>query len=272
MLATLSSVLLATNSQDRVLDFLKKGIVSNQKFDVKKISITSSQDLKDIPNWKAYFVDIDVFLKKEKKEHVFKDIVFSDGKYFSRDFISVDERSSIKSSLAPKAKTSLYDKSHLLAGNENAKNKLLVFSDPNCPFCMNFVPFVIDAAKKYPNEFVVYYYDFPLNIHKSAKGFIKATLAAEKQGLKDAVYKMYKARLRSSTDDEKEIAKIFNKALKTNVTVKQMNEKWILKRIESDIKIANSMMIDATPTLFVNGKKDAKRETLKALYDKVNKK
>lgn len=267
IIAILSSRLLAITPEDKVLNFLKHNLVSNKDFKIKKITIKSSQDISDIPNWKAYFANIEVTAKNQDLN--LTEIIFSNGEYFTQDFINLDTRDTLKNQLGPKAEDNVYNSSHYIAGNKNAKNKLLLFSDPNCPFCMNFVPFVIEVAKKYPDTFVLYYYDFPLNMHKSAKGFIKAMNVADKMGIKDVVYKTYKARLRSGSSDESKILKKFNEALDLNITTKQINEPWVLKRLEHDINVANSMMINSTPTLYVNGKKDFSREIFKKLYEQA---
>lgn len=266
----LSSLLLGSNMDDKILNFIKKSITSKDGLKIKSIKLNSSQDLKEIPNWRVYYVDISANMSGE--DTTITQVLFSDGKYISQDFINLDDGGHLRDEVGPNAKNSLYDSSHLIAGHKNAKNRLLLFSDPNCPFCQTFVPFAIEAAKKYPNEFALYYYDFPLNIHASAKGYTKAMLVAQKQGVKDVVLRTYKARFRSSSSDESKIVKKFNDMLKTDITVEQMNESWVIKKIENDELIAKKMLVNGTPTLYVNDKKDPKRLNFKALYDKLEKK
>lgn len=268
-LAVFSSALLASNADDKIVDFFKNHIAS-KNLKIKSVKLKSSKDLKQIPNWRVYFLDIEANLKN--KDINITEVVFSNGEYFTRDLISLNDGEDLRNEVGMDAKNSLYDKSHLIAGNKNAKNKLIVFSDPNCPFCQIFMPFVINATKKYPNEFALYYYDFPLNIHISAKGYTKAMIVAQKQGVKDAILRTYKARFRNTSSDENKLVKLYNKALKTNITVKQMNEPWVLKKMQKDEEVAKNMMINGTPALFVNGKKDPKRLEFKAIYDKLENK
>lgn len=269
-LIALNSALLASSTDEKIVNFFKKNIASKNGLKIKSIKVKSSQDLKQIPNWRVYFVDIEASVKKEDVN--ITKVVFSNGEYFTQDFISLNDGGHLKNEVGVDAKNSLYNKAHLIAGDENAKNKLIVFSDPNCPFCQIFMPFAIEATKKYPDDFVLYYYDFPLNMHVSAKGYTKAMIVAQKQGVKDAVLRTYKARFRNSSSDENKLVKIYNKTLKTDITVKQMNEAWVLKKLKDDEEIAKNMMISGTPTLFVNGKRDPKRLEFKALYDKLEKK
>ncbi len=270
-IAILSSGLFASN-EVQVLDFLKKNMAMNDGVSIKNISIKESQKLKDIPSWNAYFINLNLHVKSEKKDVNITDIVFSNGEYFAKDFVSFKSGRSIKSTLSPSADAKLYKASHLIAGDANAKHKLVVFSDPVCPFCMDFVPDAIEAAKKYPKTFALYYYHFPLQMHQSALGFSKAMLVAKKQGIKDVVLKTYEEGFDEKVGDDKAIAKVFSKALGVKVTQKQMNEKWVLEEIEKDMKIANELMVNGTPTLFIDGVKDAKRKEfvkiLKSLKDK----
>lgn len=264
----LNNALLASSMDDKILNFFKNRLNAKKTLKVKSIKINSSQNLKQIPNWKVYFVDIQASMNNQDAN--ITEIIFTNGEYLTQNFINLNDGGNLKNEVGLDAKNSLYNKEHLIAGNENAKNKLIVFSDPTCPFCQFFVPFAINAAKKYPNEFVLYYYDFPLNIHISAKAYTKAMIVAQSLGVKDVVLKTYKTRLRNTSSDEAKLVGIFNKILKTNITVKQMNEAWVLKKMQKDIDTASKMMINATPTLFVNSKIDPKRLEFKALYDKKN--
>ena len=54
---------------------------------------------------------------------------------------------SLKDLLTPNLTEKYHDDAKLIAGNQNAKDKLF-FSDPLCPFCRDYVPDVIKYVKK----------------------------------------------------------------------------------------------------------------------------
>jgi protein-disulfide isomerase len=199
-------------------------------------------------------------LKQNGKEITVHDKIFSNGKYIVRDFINIVNRSSMKDKLVPDMDESFYRKDHLIYGKESAPNKIVVFSDPICPFCQGYMPKLLKAAKENPDKIALYYYHFPLvMLHKEAPTIIKATMVAEKQGVKDVIEKVYAKKFNLETGDEKKILEAFNKAMGTHITVKDIHAKDIEARYNQDKEYADKMMISGTPTVYFNGKKDFSR-------------
>jgi protein-disulfide isomerase len=248
----------------KIIEYVKGAINVNPNFKLKDVRVRESKPVSDIPGWKVYFLDIDLEIKKKKEVTTVHDKLFSNGKYLSRDFIALANKSSIKNKLVPDLDPSLYRDDHLLYGNKDAKHKIVAFSDPICPFCQGYMPKLIEAAKKHPDKIALYYYHFPLTmLHKEAPTVIKAILAAEKKGVKDVIERVYAAKFALDTSDEKKILDAFNKALKTNITQKDIKDEDILKHYSDDIEAGGKMMISGTPTIYVDGKKDFSRNRYK---------
>lgn len=241
----------------KVTTFLQKAIAPNESYAFEKVVILKKEEMKDISGWMVYFVRIDLKLtKQEGKKISVNDIIFTNGKILSKDFSDVNSGKSIKGSFSLDVDSSAYTKEHLLAGNFNAPHKLVVFSDPLCPFCMDFIPEVIMDVEKNPETFALFYYHFPLNMHPAAPTLVKAMLLAEKQGDKEIVKKVYKEFFDIKESDEKVILDIFNKALNKNFTVEQINQATILQQMNNDLELANNLMVNGTPTIYLDGKKD----------------
>lgn len=261
-ITALSSSLLFSAESSAVLDkkvvsFLEKAISPNESYKFDKIVILKKDDLKDMKDWKVYFVRIDLFLiKQQDKKISVNDIVFTNGKILSKDFIDLSSGKSIKSTLSLDMDVSAYNKEHLIAGNIDAPNKIVVFSDPLCPFCMDFVPEVINDVEKNPETFALFYYHFPLTIHPAAPTLVKAMMVAEEKGEKSVIKKVYNEIFDAKTTDEKIILDAFNAALKTSVTVAEINQPSILKKLKADEEFANNLMVNGTPIVYLNGKKD----------------
>ncbi len=257
----------------KVEKFLTTSIRPNKNIKVLGFHIVKVIDLKDIPGWKAYVLTIDIeLLKQNNRVITIKDVIFSNGKYLSRAFVDIDTKKKLKErilrSFSPDAPMSYYDDEHLLYGSKDAKYKILVFSDPQCPFCMDFVPDVMEFVKKHPKDFALYYYHMPLSIHPGSDTIVKAEIAATKKGYKDISYKAYKKDMEADTKDPKKVLEIFNKKLKTNITLDDINSKDVKKRFSNDLFKANKILVNGTPSVYVNGKYDAGREKIQHLMDK----
>lgn len=260
LLALSSTLFAADNVGDtdkKVVHYLEKAIATNDNYKLDKVAILKKDNLKEIQGWKVYFVRLDLILLKQGNKKVsVNDVIFTDGKIMSKDLLDLENGRSIKNNLSLDLDSSAYNKEHLLAGNFDAPNKLVVFSDPLCPFCMDFVPEVIRDVEKNPETFALFYYHFPLSIHPASPTLIKAMLVAEEKGEKDVVLRVYNEVLDLKTENEEFILNAFNKALKTNITVAEIKQETIEKRLNDDYTFAINLMINGTPTVYLNGKKD----------------
>lgn len=251
------------SSDQKVLAFLEQAVSNNENYTLEKATIVKKEPLKEIAGWTAYFVRIDLKLKDGSKTVSLSDVVFSDGVLFSKDFTALGSKRSIKSRFSLDMDAKAYDKEHLLLGNFDAPHKLVIFSDPLCPFCMDFVPEVIEDVQKNPETFALFYYHFPLSIHPASPTLVKAILLAEEKGDKAITQKVYKAYLDIQEKDEQKILDIFNKTFNKRFTLQEINQASILKRLNDDLAFAQTMMVNATPTIYIDGKKDDTKKVYK---------
>lgn len=263
-----SSFLFANATEDKVLKFLSKSVQATKSYKIKNISLDGNQDITTMPGWKVYFVKIDLDLVGKNKSITITDKIFSDGNIVARDLLDINTVKSIKNSFQPDFQDKFYNKSNIIAGNNNATNKLVIFSDPLCPFCMSFMPDIINFVNKYPKQFVLYYYHFPLNIHPQSPALIKASLVAKKKGMKNVDIRVYEEAFDFEKEDDKAVLAAFNKLMKTEFTLEELNQKDILQHITDDKKIVKALGLNGTPRLFTNGKIDSKRTMYKNLLKK----
>ena len=251
----------------RLIDYVKRAISVNKDFRLDSINIRQKKELEDLPDWYVYFLDIKLALLKQKgKMIVVHDKIFSNGKYVVRDFINMVNNASLKDRLVPDMDPALYNKKHLLYGKMDAPNKIVAFSDPICPFCQTYMPKLLKAAKEHPDKIALFYYHFPLTmLHKEAPTVIKAMIAAEKKGAKEIVRKVYEKKFNMDTTDEKKILETFNKAMGTDITLKDIHSKEIEKIYSENLEAAGRLMINGTPTIYVNGTKDFTRQKYKKI-------
>ncbi|MDD3325288.1 MAG: thioredoxin domain-containing protein [Sulfurospirillaceae bacterium] len=270
-LLTSSISLFAADKNDgadaNMLLFLEKSISVNPSYKLEKVTILKKEKFERLDGWMVYFVQIDLNVTKQNKKISVNDIIFSDGKIVSKDFLDVLSGKSVKGETSFGFNPDDYDEEHLIAGNINAKHKIAVFSDPLCPFCMDYIPSLIKDVEANPESLALFYYHFPLSVHVGAETIVKASILAEKSGQKDITKRVYEEVFELDKKDEQSVLKLFNNAMKTNFTISDINQESILKRVQKDEKIANTLMVRGTPTVYIDGKKDETR----AMYKKFMK-
>ena len=180
---------------------------------------------------------------------------------FTPELTDMKTGQNLKDTIVPDFKAEFYAPQNHIYGNADAKHKVAIFSDPLCPFCRKFVPEAINYMKQYPETFAVYYYHFPLaRIHPAAVALTKAAIVAEHQGRKDVVLKMYTVNIDAHETNEQKIIDAFNKHLNTSVKLKDIHTKAVEKQVKFDEEVITSMMVNGTPTIFFDGKKDASKD------------
>lgn len=264
----LSASLFANDST--VVDFEKKRVAQNPNVKVKDVKVNTKKDL-PLAGWNGYILDVEAIV--QEKSLKVKDILFSNGDYIALDLIDAKTGKSLKDLVTPNLTSNYYDKTKLIAGNHNAKDKIVVFSDPLCPFCMEYIPEVINYVNKNSDSIALYYYAFPLvQIHPASEALSKIIEVAKNKGVKDIELKAYKTDWETyfspKENDEKKILEAFNKELKTNIKLEEIASKDINEKLSKDMSMGEEVMVTGTPTIFVNGIKDTTRELYKTLGKK----
>lgn len=271
-LLVLSSIASATlfANDNLVVDFEKKRLSQNPNVKASNIKVFYKKEL-EVKGWYGYILDFDAVI--QDKNMKIKDTLFSDGKVVATDLFDIKTSKSLKSTVVPNITDKYYQKSKLIAGNEKAKDKIVIFSDPLCPFCMQYVPEVIDFVSKNSDNIALYYYAFPLiHIHPASTTLSKLIDIAKIKLGQDAVLKAYKVdwqkHFEVSTTDDKTILNAFNKELQTNIKIEDLNKKDVVNSLEKEIALGDDLLVAGTPTIYINGEIDPTKELYKSLIKK----
>jgi len=249
---------------DKVIEFTKTQFKRNPMVELKTISIKEKKKVPSLSGWSAYILDISLVFKG--KDVKISDIMFTNGTVITQNFFDLNTARSIRDSVMPNVTAKEYNKEHFLAGNPEGNHKVVIFSDPMCPFCIDYVPDVIKYIKDNTKDTALYYYHYPIEtIHPSSVVIIKAILVAQQQGIKDALSKVYEAEFTPSGISQQESLDEFNKALGTSISLEDISNPKILEHYMSDLATASDLMVGGTPTIFVNGKRDNTKEQYKEL-------
>ena len=263
----LSSVL-GASSNEKVKSFLEEKFKENPAIVSLNVSVVDRTKVQGLPGWDAVIIAVDAIVKakptnKDVKQRM---IWFTNGDVITKELTNMDSGESLKNMVNPTFKDSYYKKQNLIYGKENAKHKVVIFSDPLCPFCGTFVPQAIEEMKKQPEKFAVYYYHFPLpSIHPAAVELVQAAIAAEINGIKNVALRMYNIKLDPKERDIRKILNAFNRKMGTDLKPSDLRSTQVQEHYKSDLEIANEVMVAGTPTMFFDGKLDRS----KRLYQKV---
>ncbi len=257
--ALFTSSLFAISSIDRsVLDFENKRFSKNKRIKINDIKINLKKQLPQ-EGWYGYIIDLDVDMGGNIIKA--KDILFSNGEIIAPELFDIKTGMPLKDLMTPILTKNYYNKEHLISGNHNAKDKIVLFSDPLCPFCMDYTPDVIEYVKRNSNTIALYYYHFPLlKIHPASEPLSRLMYVARQKGIKDVELKVYRVDwdkyFNSKEKNTQKIVDAFNKEFNTSITLEEINKEELKQRVFKDVNMGEEMMVQGTPTIFINGEQD----------------
>ncbi len=150
-------------------------------------------------------------------------------------------------------------KNEIVYGKPNAKVKIIIFGDFECPFCKRALRFILNKYKN-NKDVVIYFKHYPLPFHRYAKLLASFYEAGKKVGVNliDFLETVKYKRGAKPSEVKKEILSKVKPLIpsgKWNQFVKELNNKEIQKKIKENIQEGNQLGVRATPTIFINGKK-----------------
>ena len=263
----LSTVLNANISDSELTRYFKKFIVRNPSVKVTGVEVLDVRKLPEHPGWEVYLTNMK--LKYKGKDVSAPQTVFVNGSLASPMLIDIKRGINYSKELKPKVPVSLYDDKHLLYGSKDAKHKIVVFSDPQCPFCMEVVPDIMKAAKAHPETFALYYYHLPLKrIHPVSEILVRVMHVAQNKGQDDVVEKLYALKINPRETNVDKVLAAVKKQSGFTVTKAEIDAAEVKDAIKADEESAAKMMVSGTPTVYVDGEWDKGREKYKTLMPK----
>lgn len=250
-----------------ILKFVKNQVVKNKDVKVLGVTVIERKSVKELPGWEVLLVTLQLEYNNQKLN--------APETFFVRDNmitpVLVDLKTGVnyRDEIKPTVPNEVYNTNHLLSGNPNAKHKILVFSDPLCPFCQEIIPALLNAAKANPDVMAVYYYHLPLKqIHPASDVLTRIMEVAQKQGKNDIVAKIYALQIDPNDTNETNLINTVKDQTGFSVTSAQINSVEIINALTHDEQIASKLMVTGTPTIYIDGKLDKLREGFRDLLPK----
>ena len=257
----IASIALSANSvpdNKTLVKYVKRNIVKNPKVTVKGVTLLEKKTHKDLPGWTILLTTMD--LNFQGKDVHAPEMMFVKDGLITGHLVNQKTGNDYRTEIKPTVPDAMYDAKHLLFGNKDAKHKVLIFSDPQCPFCMEVVPEIFKAAKENPTKLAVYYYHLPLlRIHPVSDVLTRVMHVAQHEGKMDVVEKLYSLKINAQEKDIKKILAAVKKHANYTVTAAQIDAKSVKAAIKADSDAANKMMVSGTPTIYIDGEWDKMR-------------
>ena len=270
LLMVLATVQLMAVSQKTVELYIKKYIEKKMNSPVKSVETLSSYIIGGTNGWRVYFLSLDVKIKmgKEIVDKKVNQVVFNKGGKIT--FALKDNKGKDYAKiLKPQVPQYAYDKKHLLVGDVNAKHKILVMSDPFCPFCQEIVPKLITTVQKNPKLFSLYYYHLPLlRIHPASDITTKAMHVFQEQGEVRKLKQCYHLLVSEKETNPEVILNAIAKKTGVKFSQKELNKPEIRDALAFDKAMKKRLMVTGTPTIFIDGIWDPTRMRYKEFLPK----
>jgi protein-disulfide isomerase len=154
-------------------------------------------------------------------------------------------------------------------GPEDAKVTVVEFSDFQCPYCSRAASAVDEIKKKYGDRVRFVFRQFPLPMHENARGAAEAALAANAQGkfweFHDMMFQNQGKLTRDSLED---LAK--QAGLNVPEFKKALDSKAYSADVDSDVKLGESVAVNGTPTMFINGARVQNPTSFEAIAQQID--
>jgi protein-disulfide isomerase len=256
MLLVMSLLTLQANALDDkgVRYYVKKYMETKMHAKVNGVETISSYEIAETGGWEVYFLSLDMKIKIGKKyqERTVPQVVFTKGNKITFSLKDQYEQS-YASLLKPKVPAEAYDDAHFLVGSKDAPHKILVMTDPFCPYCQEIVPEMISLVQKHPETFGLYYYHLPLlRIHPASEVTTKAMHLFHENGDIENLKALYHLVLDPKTTSTDKILKAIKAKTGVKFTKKEINSVKVKDALEADKAMKKRLMVTGTPTIFID--------------------
>jgi len=153
-------------------------------------------------------------------------------------------------------------------GPADAKVTVVEFSDFQCPYCSRAATVVDQVKEKYGTRVRFVFRQFPLPMHENARGAAEAALAANAQGKFWEFHdKMFQNQSKLTRDSLEGFAK--EAGLDVAAFKKALDSKTYAAEVDADMKLGESVAVNGTPTMFINGARVANPTSFEAISAQI---
>lgn len=156
-----------------------------------------------------------------------------------------------------------------MKGNSAARIALIEFVDYECPHCKRVQPVMRQALDEFKNEVRLYFKHYPLGTHTNARLAAEGAVAAQKQGkfwqFNDGVWAKSEGLTPAVLE---QIAK--DSGCDVEKWRKDLESEEVRQRVQKDRADGEALSIQATPTIYLNGREYTDARDIDSLKDWIN--
>lgn len=257
-------------SEPAVKQYMRNYIEKKMNAPVKKIDVVSNYLIPNAGGWEVYFLSmkVGIMLGGTQRDAIVNQTVFTKGEKITFKLMKKGKEGQkdvdYANILKPKVPMDAYDDSHFLMGSRSAPHKILVFSDPFCPYCRDKLPEIMNVVNANPKTYGLYYYHLPLlRIHPAADLTTKAMHLFQKKGDIKNMMALYDLFLEPTETNPKEIIKAIKEKTGVSFTLAQLQSEEVKEAIRVDMAMKQRLQVTGTPTIFIDGMWDKMRTEYK---------
>lgn len=138
-------------------------------------------------------------------------------------------------------------------GPDNAPVTIAEFADFQCPFCARVTPTLQKIEQVYKGQVRIVWKHLPLSMHAHAVEAARAAEAARNQG---KFWEYHDLLFENQKELEADALKKYASDLQLDLPrlEKDMAASDLQKKIDTDIRLADTLEINVTPSFFINGR------------------
>jgi hypothetical protein len=258
-----------------VKNYMKRYIEAKTNSPVNQIDIISTYPVPDAPDWRVYFLSIKVKMKigDSYQNAIVLQTVFTKGdritlKLMKKGRLRRDgtrrKGKNYADLLKPKVPIDAYDDAHFIAGSKNAPHKILLFTDPFCPYCRAKIVEIMNVVRNNPQTYALYYYHLPLvRIHPASDVTTRAMHVFQKRGDIKNMLKLYHLPIEASETNVDKILRAIRNVTGVTITRADINSPEVREAMRVDMAMKRRLQVTGTPTIFLDGTWDRLRQEYK---------
>lgn len=140
-------------------------------------------------------------------------------------------------------------------GNREARVRVVVASDFQCPFCGRFSASLDRLVREQGDKILLCFVNFPLPFHEHAQMAAEAAVEAQAQGGEAAFFRMHDAMF--AHQDALSLDDLVGYARSIGLDGERMRAALLDRRhsetVDEDIELATELGVQGTPTTFIEG-------------------
>jgi glutaredoxin len=215
------------------------------------VTVTRLKELEDPKGFFYYKVNISVPDKNVSEDQYF----FYNGSYLTNDFVDAVTGASLGTDFAfEMVKTELdVTPFTVMEGTPGAKNVIVKITDFECPYCRNAYNYLQQKLAE-RDDYVMYIVHMPLRIHPNAVPMARIFEAGAMMG-ENFSHELFTNNDLIKMSEQELVERFSGQSYNAEEFIANYNSPEVAAKLDTSMKLATELKVNATPIIYINGKK-----------------